>query len=370
MSEITEISGVVISMSDLVRKLTSILADSVILDLNLGIAALGRDIEVLMGVTSKEVIGEQFADVCIDSDIRKHLQASLKAGFFVDLKTHLWTRGGDLCKVSLSGFYLGLISDINGYIVLKVKPEGDGSGLRNELYKKKRELDSFIYRAAYDLRGPLATIKGLVSLLKIRKSDVEMDQIAGLLESHTEKLDDRLFKLVYMANDNGQYKGGKGCIDFRLLKDSLVKTLKDNRQLKRTTIAFETPEKEVCHVNDVAIARMVRHTFLHIVGIPLATASETDEARVDMEFEVENETLNICIDATGFITSDQIRNAILQPTSLYNDLLAHPLLLNYYVAHREAVSLGASFRVNFHGAGHQVINVAVPVPPKAIYQNN
>jgi signal transduction histidine kinase len=356
-------------MSEMMAKLNYVLADSIILNLDFSIAGLGRDIESLMGVTSEDLVGEQFPDVCIDADIRERLETSLRAGYFVDLNTHLWTRGGETCRVSLSGFYLGLISEINGYIILKLRVAEDSSTLKRELFTKKRELDTFIYRAAHDLRGPLATIKGLVNLLKVRQSNLEVDKLTNLIEVHANKLDDRLFKLLYLANDNGHYEGGTSCIDFRMLKESLIKTLKDNCQLDKTIIHFDAPETELCQVNDLAIARMVRHLFLFIIGLPLA-AAETDEVEIRMSFHVAQGNLNISIDARGFVTSEQIRKVIQKPTSLYDDLLTHPLLFNYYVGYKEAVLLNSSFHVNFFGTRHQVINLVVPVAQKLFYQNN
>lgn len=348
-------------MSELMDNLNAILADSIILDLNLGIGALGRDIETLMGITSEEVRGEDFTRICSDANIRQTLEACLRSGYFNGLDANLWTRRGEPCKVSLSGFYLGLISDINGYIILKVKVKEDNSVLKTELFTKKRELDTFIYRAAHDLRGPLATIKGLVNLLKIRKTDLEVDELTNLIEVHADKLDDRLFKLLYLANDNGHYEDGKGCIDFNVLKDSILKTLKDNCQLDRALLGFHAPASSLCQVNDRAIMRLVRHVILHIVSLPVASATEDNRLVIDVQLRVVRGNLHIRIVAQGFVTTDPIQQVIMQPSSLYSDLLSHPLLFNYYVAYKEVTLLRGSLNVEFTGAPHQAIDVIIPV---------
>jgi signal transduction histidine kinase len=356
-------------MSEMMGKLNTILADSVILDLNLGIAALGRDVESLLGVSSEELTGEQFADVCVEGDLRERLQTRLKSGYFVDLDANLWIRGGEPCRVSLSGFYLGLISDINGYIILKIKLKEDNSTLKKELFTKKRELDTFIYRTAHDLRGPLATIKGLVNLLKIRKTDLEVDKLTNLIEVHADKLDDRLFKLLYIANDNDHYDPGTGCIDFHVLKESLIKTLKDNCQLDKAIIDFQAPTSDLCQVNDRAISRLLRHALLYIIGLPVASAAEGDQLEIGVDVQVTEGNLGITFNAKGFVASEQIRKVIEKPTSLYSDLLTHPLLFNYYVTCKEAMSLSASIHVIFFGATHQVIDITIPISPKTLYKH-
>ena len=364
-NEISDITGLVISMSEMMDNLNSILADSVILDLGLGIAALGRDVETLIGVSSEEIRGEDFSRICADPNIRQRVEECLKSGYFNGLDANLWTRRGESCKVSLSGFYLGLISDINGYIILKIKLKEDNSVLRTELSTKKRELDTFIYRAAHDLRGPLATIKGLVNLLKIRKSDLEVDELTGLIEVHADKLDDRLFKLLYLANDNGHYEDGKGCVDFSILKDTILKTLKDNCQLDRAMLGFHAPAASLCQVNDRAIMRLVRHVILHIVSLPVSNAREDNQLVIDVQLRVIRASLQIKIRTQGFVTSEPVRQVIRQPSSLYNDLLSHPLLFNYYVAYKEAALLRGSLQVDFQDGTHQVVDIMIPIGPNA-----
>jgi len=351
-------------MSEMMGKLNTILADAIVLDLGLGIAAIGRDVELLMGATSEEMRGEQFTAICGGGNIRAILEERLKSGYFHGLEANLWTRRGESCSVSLSGFYMGLISDINGFIILKVKLKDDNSVLKTELFTKKRELDTFIYRAAHDLRGPLATIKGLVNLLKIRKSDIEVDELTNLIDVHAEKLDDRLFKLIYLANDNGHYEDGKGCIDFSVLKESLVQTLKDNCQLDKAILGFEAPTSSLCQVNDRAITRLARHAILYIIGLPVSTATEDNQLVIDTKFRVVKTNLVISINAQGFVTSEAIRQVIKQPSSLYNDLLMHPLLFNYYVAYKEATLLRGSLHVDFEGEVQQMIRMEIPVGPQ------
>jgi signal transduction histidine kinase len=285
----------------------------------------------------------------------------MKKGYFVNIPTNLLTKSGEVLRVAVSGFYLGLISEINGFIILKVKLIEDNSVLKKELFTKKRELDSFIYRTAHDLRGPLATIKGLVNLLKIRENNDEVDELTALIEVHANKLDDRLFKLLYLANTNSVAEDCSGCINFVTLKTRLQRILNDNFQLDKAIFIFTSPRQDLCGVNENVFYQLISNIFLYIISLPIASIAQGNSITIHVEFTIQNDWLNAIIRSDGFLTSGKIREAIHQPTSLYNDLLSYPFLFNYYVAQKEVMQLHALFRIDFYGESEQVLQVSIPL---------
>lgn len=67
-----------------------------------------------------------------------------------------------------------------------------------KLKKVNMELDSFIYRASHDLRGPLATLKGLLSLIQLTKND---DIVDGM-SSSIQKLEHTILELVEFSENS------------------------------------------------------------------------------------------------------------------------------------------------------------------------
>ena len=177
-----EISTVLFSMSEAIEQLNSILKDSIILRMDFSIEALGSEIEELIDFTTPELSGRPLQSICERHDLPVEIKERLEGGFFDNISANLLSKYGERVEVVISGFYLGLISDINGYVVLKIKVSENVTHLKRELVLKNTELDSFIYRTAHDLRGPLATIKGLVNLIKIRKDNCEVDELTAMIE--------------------------------------------------------------------------------------------------------------------------------------------------------------------------------------------
>ncbi len=355
-----ELVDLIISMDEIICKLNSFFTDSVILKMNYEVEALGNEVESLIGFASAEITGHPFSRLCTDHRIQDIISQEIRRGYFDGVTTILLNRENEPVKVSMSGFYLGLISDINGYIILKVKVLEDNSFLKNELVIKNRELDSFIYRTAHDLRGPIATIKGLVNLLKMRQNDREVDELTSLIELHANKLDDRLFRLLYISNSDDEVECD-GVLHFDDLRDVLRKTLQNNFQIDNTTFNYIAPTQALPNINESRLTHLLNNLLLYVVGLPIATVPAEGEVIISVAIEVSSNKLNVHVCAKGFLAGDNIRNAVNQPVSLYNDILNYPALFNYYVAQREVMHLNGVLSVDFSQNDEQLLQLTIPL---------
>ncbi|HMR55695.1 MAG TPA: hypothetical protein PKK67_03485 [Cyclobacteriaceae bacterium] len=361
MTHLPDISELVISMEDVIEKLNAILTDSIILRADFSIESLSSSLEILTGFAPNELTGKKFDSLSTEKNLNSILRDRLKQGYFENLSTCLITKSRTRIRVSISGFYLGLISEINGFVILKIKPAEDVLRLKKELSSQRQELDSFIYRTAHDLRGPLATIKGLINLLKLRKDNEEVDELTMLIEVHANKLDDRLFKLLYLANVNSMQKNTIGSLCFKTLHVTLQKLLDDNCQLEKSMFNFSAPEEDLSGVNEQVITHLISNVFLYIISLPVASIANDAEVEIDAQFKIKNGQLDITITSIGFLIEEHVQNIIVQPTTLYNDLLSHPFLFNYYVALKNAAQLNSSLTVSFTNNIEQKLQVSVPL---------
>jgi signal transduction histidine kinase len=65
-----------------------------------------------------------------------------------------------------------------------------------ELRKTNEELDRFVYSVSHDLRSPLASILGLVSIYELETSDQEKQNIVKMIHGRTLKLEDFINKIL------------------------------------------------------------------------------------------------------------------------------------------------------------------------------
>lgn len=72
----------------------------------------------------------------------------------------------------------------------------------NELQKVNFELDNFVYHASHDLRAPLRTVLGLLSLLKQETSKQERVRCVELIEGTINRLDTLVVDLLSISRNN------------------------------------------------------------------------------------------------------------------------------------------------------------------------
>ncbi|HEY5825572.1 MAG TPA: histidine kinase dimerization/phospho-acceptor domain-containing protein [Cyclobacteriaceae bacterium] len=347
-----EISDHLISEEEIRQRLGSIFVDSIILKSDYCIETISKNLEQFLEFTGEELQGKQIN--YLGASIREAVEDGLGKGYFENVALTISTKSRLNLSVTVSGFYLGLISDFNGYIVLTIKFSDDPT-LKKELFRKTQELDSFIYRTAHDLRGPLATIKGLVNLLKIRKDNSEVDELIRLVEIHSEKLDDRLQKLVYLADTDTKPYHSKGHLNFQILSGALHEIIAMSYPDINLSIGWASV-KSVSGINELLTTALVKDLLFYVISLP-----RVDESNIDLNFSIANGFLKVTMQAAGFQISEQIRKAIRQSSFIYNDMLSFPFLVNYYAAQKIALQLNTVIKIEFKAIYEQHISVSIPL---------
>ena len=87
-----------------------------------------------------------------------------------------------------------------------------------ELTKLNKELDAFIYRASHDLRGPLATLKGLVNVHRMQGVE---DDITDGMSSSIQKLENVITELVEFSHNSQKAIENREMDIARLIDDSI-----------------------------------------------------------------------------------------------------------------------------------------------------
>lgn len=179
----------------------------------------GKPETEVVGKKIEEILPENKAEVFYISDVNE-----LKGGVKVtpatkiqlDNNTTIWLQTK---KVAIYGFngeishILVVASDISERKEYEEKLNDLNSALDKKVREKtydldesNKELNTFIYRATHDLRGPITSIKGLLYLLASHPEEFNRDsKFFGMIKSSTNKLDTILVKLIETLNVKNQH---------------------------------------------------------------------------------------------------------------------------------------------------------------------
>ncbi len=94
-----------------------------------------------------------------------------------------------------------------------------------ELIETNHELDTFFYKASHDLKGPLASVMGIVNLARLERHDHELEGYFTMIETSIKRLDRTLLDLIDLARTR---KGSTkiSIINMKELIDEILGSLK------------------------------------------------------------------------------------------------------------------------------------------------
>jgi len=362
-----DISSILISEQSIQNTLPSILVDVIVLNKDLKIIAASQNVLDYIGFTNDELTDQPINYLAGDKDLHTFLTTHLAAGYFSEKRTRLLTKSKKWISISLTGFYLGLISDLNGSIILKIKNLDELDLVNKQLLLKKAELEDFIYRISHDLRGPLATIRGLVNLIRVRRDDVELESLIGMMVERTEKLDQRLSQLLYLSQAEREVGAPNNIVDFKTIEREVQKMASQIVIPSFIKLHFSAPDDDLPGLNEILIQGLIINLLQHVLSLPMSKL----DSLVSITIAVENKALHINVESTGFAVNETLKEALLRSEFIYSDILNYPQLVNYYTAQKIATGLQSQIHVNSITEDNQRLRVSIPLKRKTkIAANN
>lgn len=202
-----DITSHLINPTEIHSRIEDMFPDSLLVNNRFQIISLSKNLRESLNFTSEELGGESINMLSQHGDLESELREQLREGVFDETQILLTSKDGQSILFSISGFYLGLLADVNNLIILKLRNLDEINLMYNRLEAKTAEVDRFVYLSAHSLRGPLATMKGLLNLLKMSKNEEEKIFLMEQIDLFGQKLDNKLHSLIYFAeSDKGDRK--------------------------------------------------------------------------------------------------------------------------------------------------------------------
>ncbi|MFN8393606.1 MAG: ATP-binding protein [Bacteroidia bacterium] len=122
----------------------------------------------------------------------------------------------------------------------------------NELINRNFELDSFVYRASHDLKAPLNSIMGLISLIQQEGELEAILQYVAMMDKSVKKLDDFIRQLTQFSQD-ARLKLIRKPIEFRELVEDTLSDLRFMENAARLIVSLNVEQPGLFHSDPVRL---------------------------------------------------------------------------------------------------------------------
>ncbi|WP_051189537.1 sensor histidine kinase [Daejeonella oryzae] len=160
-----------------------------------------------------------------------------------------------------------------------------------ELVKTNSELDRFVYSASHELRSPLTSIMGLVTLAKLQDTEAEKNKCINLIESCVASLDG-LIKDIIEYSKNSRVDIEHDEISFSNLLEEIKKPLSYSIETENLNIQLDIEQQGIFYSDRKRIAVVLNNLISNAIKyydpdkaerfIHIRIKTGTDEAKIEI----------------------------------------------------------------------------------------
>jgi signal transduction histidine kinase len=163
-----------------------------------------------------------------------------------------------------------------------------------ELLKVNKELDNFVYSVSHNLKGPLASVMGLLNVARNMDKQQQFGEVHNMMSESIAKLDDTLKEILeYSKNSRNEVQVGE--IDWLIIIQSALNKLEylDKEDLIQKRIHVDTKEPFYSDGNRLSIV------FTNLLSNAILYSNKNREAVVDIDVTSNEESAVIMITDNG-----------------------------------------------------------------------
>jgi hypothetical protein len=350
--------NVVVPEAEFCHELLGVFKDAILVDDSMDMIFVSGNLLDRLEFTQEEVRGKGVNYLTRDFNLKRSLQQDLLTGDIQDKYVPFYSKSNLSILMVVTGFKAAVVGRSKDYYkIIRVSEVPHLERVDHEIETKRAELDQFIYRTAHDLRGPIATIRGLINLQRIRPDEFTTPQFADLVGQYAEDLDQKLCKLLYLAESGQESVTPSFKLRLRDIEEAVRFSVESHALGSRTQLHVVAFDDKVEGINELQTFSLLDNLMLFILHLPPVLA---DDNRIVIFLSSSPEGLELKIMAKGVEIDDRLAMVIQHRQNGYGQMLRHPELINYFAAQKIAVRIRASIRLRVSRNNELEINAWIP----------
>lgn len=350
-----DITQQVIRTEDIRQRVSAFFPDSVILDNQFRFIAVSQNILDALDYKLCDLYEQSINILSQNVDLKALLEQRLRAGYFEQEKFKIRANNSRMIGFSVSGFYFGLIADVNGLIVLKCKNNDEINLIHEKLELKAAELDAFVYMSSHALRGPLATIKGLANLARITKDPKEIEFLIQQIDFFADKLDDKLHRLIVFAETDKGSEHLRGPMPLFSICEKLSVVALENSIDFPVRFDYDLQDKAMLVENSEIITNLLKNILQFFARQPKA-----HDNRIVFDSLNSLSATEFIFRGRGFNITDEVVDKLKTLNFGYSQILDHPEFIDCYAAKKIVMKLRGNVQFTLDSSRELVVLITLP----------
>ena len=227
-----------------------------------------------------------------------------------------------------------------------IKTQGD-------LKEIATELNTFVYRASHDLRGPLARLIGLTNLMKMDESMCTAEYVNLL--STTARLMDTMLQRLLSVNTLKEYQPTYLPVSLRQMADDIISVLQETNKVR-------LPIENLIDANFVVTSdpKLLHLALESVLDNAIKYRDPSRDAAIEVAAQIQGTNIRISIADNGIGISDEVKPRIFDLFYRGTDL-SKGSGLGLYIAQEALKRQNGTIDLKEVGAGRTVFEVALPI---------
>ncbi len=242
---------------------------------------------------------------------------------------------GEVLPVAISVFKISATSQTDKGYLLLAKDLKQFYIFSDALRQKSKELETFVYKVSHDLKGPVATLQGLLQLV-YSSNDTDRHRYLELMTQSLQKLDKSIVSLLNFTLSN-QTDLHSQDVELQQQVDDVISTLNDLSGRYDVHIYNEVPEGLIL----TTIPELLNVILQNFIENAIKYRRSTSEPFVRITAELENKEVIIRICDNGLGMSPHVHQ---RAFDMYfrGDTASPGSGLGLYIAKNNLEKLGGS----------------------------
>jgi light-regulated signal transduction histidine kinase (bacteriophytochrome) len=258
--------------------------------------------------------------------------------------------------IKISGFYLGLFSELNDLMVIIISDLRHIKKYKAKIRERESEFNELVYRTHHEIKGPVATIKGLVNLIRHDEESGRIEHLADLINESASVLDQRLKNIYQFYETNHASLIERKVIDLENIEYHLERRIRKVFPDQRIPFSISANDLASLNISGEIIIKLIDYFTASLQFCDITDA----DPFMDIRISKQASNLKIVFEVKGFRCQKELSDRLRYNRFCMESAIKEEQVLKFYVFRNYVSRLDGI--INYYFPEYHMIRCDILIP--------